>query len=86
MTEYLITFAAAAKKELQDLPSDAIGRVLPKIRELGGNPRPAGWRKLSGYKDRWRIRIGRYRVVYTIDDRVKSVDITRIAQRKDAYE
>lgn len=40
MTEYVITFAAAAKKELRDLPSDAIGRILPRIRELSGNPRP----------------------------------------------
>ena len=48
MTEYLVTFAATAKKELRDLPSDAIGRVLPRIRELAGNPRPAGCKKLHG--------------------------------------
>jgi mRNA interferase RelE/StbE len=55
VTEYLVTFAATAKKELRDLPSDAIGRVLPRIRELAGNPRPAGCKKLHGYKDRWRF-------------------------------
>ncbi len=86
MTEYLVTFAAAAKKELKDLPSDAIGRVLTRIRELTGNPRPAGCKKLQGYKNRWRIRVGNYRVVYAIDDERRSVDITRIAQRKDAYD
>ncbi len=86
MTEYLVTFAATAKKELRDLPSDAIGRVLPRIRDLGGDPRPVGCKKLHGYKDRWRIRVGNYRVVYAIDDGRKSVDITRIAHRKDAYE
>ena len=85
-TEYLVSFAATAKKELRDLPSDAIGRVLPRIRELAGNPRPAGCKKLHGYKDRWRIRVGNYRVVYAIDDRQRSVDVTRIAHRKDAYE
>jgi mRNA interferase RelE/StbE len=58
VTEYLVTFAASAKKELKDLPSAAIGRLLPKIRELAENPRPAGCRKLRGYKDRWRIRVG----------------------------
>lgn len=86
MTEYLVTFAAAAKKELTDLPSDAIGRVLQRIRELAGNPRPVGCKKLHGYKDRWRIRVGTYRVVYAIDDERRSVDITRVAHRKDAYE
>lgn len=86
MTEYLVTFAASAKRELRDLPSDAIGRLLPKIRDLLQNPRPAGCKKLHGYKDRWRIRAGNYRVVYTIDDGRKTVDITRVAHRKDVYE
>jgi mRNA interferase RelE/StbE len=86
VTEYLVTFAATAKKELKDLPFDAMGRVLPRIRELAGTPRPVGCKKLHGYKDRWRIRVGNYRLVYTIDHGLKSVDITRIAHRKDAYE
>jgi len=86
VTEYSITFAASAKKELKDLEPNATGRVLPKIRELSGNPRPTGCRKLHGYKDRWRIRVGNYRVVYSIDDEQRIVDITRIAHRKDAYE
>jgi hypothetical protein len=58
VTEYLVIFAATAKKELRDLPSDAIGRLIPRIRDLAGNPRPAGCKKLHGYKDRWRIRVG----------------------------
>jgi mRNA interferase RelE/StbE len=86
VTEYLVTFAASAKKELKDLPSEAIGRLLLKIRELAGSPRPVGCKKLHGYKDRWRIRVGNYRVVYAIDDERKVVDITRIAHRKEAYE
>jgi mRNA-degrading endonuclease RelE of RelBE toxin-antitoxin system len=45
VTEYLLTFAASARKELKDLPSEAIGRLLPKIRELAGNPRPVGCKK-----------------------------------------
>ena len=86
MTPYLVTFAASARKELTGLPTDAIARLLPKIRELVGNPRPTGCKKLHGYRNRWRIRAGNYRVVYTIDDAGKSVDITRIAHRKEVYE
>jgi mRNA interferase RelE/StbE len=52
---------------------------------LAANPRPAGCKKLKGYKNRWRIRVGNYRVVYAIDDGRMSVDITRIADRKDVY-
>ena len=86
MTPYLVTFAASARKELTGLPPDVIERLLPKIRELAGNPRPAGCKKLHGYKNRWRIRAGNYRVVYAIDDTGKAVDITCIAHRKEVYE
>jgi mRNA interferase RelE/StbE len=86
VTEYLVTFATAAKKELHDLPADVIERLLPKIRELAGSPRPVGCKKLHGYKDRWRVRVGNYRIVYSIDDERTAVDITRIAHRKDVYE
>jgi mRNA interferase RelE/StbE len=85
VTGYLVTFAASAKKELRDLPTDVIGRLLPRIRELAENPRAVGCKKLQGYKDRWRIRVGDYRVVYTIEDGKKIVDITRIAHRKEVY-
>ncbi|HEV2234923.1 MAG TPA: type II toxin-antitoxin system RelE/ParE family toxin [Terriglobia bacterium] len=53
---------------------------------MSGNLRPVGCKKLHGYKDRWRIRVGNYRVVYAIDDEGKVVDITRIAHRKEVYE
>jgi mRNA interferase RelE/StbE len=86
VTPYLVTFAASARKELTGLPPDVIARLLPKIRELAGNPRPPGCKKLHGYRNRWRIRAGNYRVVYAIDDTGKSVDITRIAHRKEVYE
>jgi mRNA interferase RelE/StbE len=86
VTPYLVTFAASAGKELTGLPTDVIARLLPRIRELASNPRPTGCKKLHGYRNRWRIRAGDYRVVYTIDDAGKSVDITRIAHRKEVYQ
>jgi mRNA interferase RelE/StbE len=86
VTLYRATFASSAKKELRVLPAEVIERVLPEIRELSSKPRPSGSKKLHGYRDRWRIRVGRYRVVYSIDDERKVVDITRIAHRKEAYD
>lgn len=86
MTEYLVTFAASAKKELRDLPPDVVGRLVPRIRELSTNPRPVGNKKLHGYRNRWRIRVGEYRVVYAIDDVDRLVDVTRVAHRKDVYD
>lgn len=85
MIEYLVTFGSSAKKELRDLPADVIGRVIPKIRDLSANPRPVGTKRLHGYRDRWRIRLGDYRVVYSIDDERRVVDIARVAHRRDVY-
>ncbi len=53
---------------------------LPRI------PRPPGCKKLKGYKDQWRVRVGDYRVVYTIDDQKLLVEVTRIRHRRDVYE
>jgi mRNA interferase RelE/StbE len=83
---YSVTFAASARREFRDLPSEIIDRIIPKIRELAATPRPIGCKKLQGYKDRWRIRVGQYGIVYAIDDARKIVDITRIAHRREAYE
>jgi mRNA interferase RelE/StbE len=49
-------------------------------------PRPAGCKKLKGYKDQWRVRVGDWRVVYIIDDPAKLVSITRIGHRREVYE
>ena len=85
MTVYLVTLADSVRKELRDLPSHVIERVLSKIRELAGDPRPSGCKKLHGYNDYWRIRVGDYRIVYTVDESKKLVDITRVAHRKEVY-
>jgi mRNA interferase RelE/StbE len=71
---------------MENLDDGLLSRLVPKMEGLGANPRPSGCKKLRGYKDQWRIRIGDYRVVYIIDDHRKKVSITRIAHRKDVYE
>ena len=47
-----------------------IARIISKIELLAKNPRPRGSRKLSGGNDEWRIRVGNYRAIYTIDDKI----------------
>jgi len=48
--------------------------------------RPPGCKKLKGGDKEWRIRIGDYRAVYEIDDMARTVDVTRIAHRRDVYD
>lgn len=86
MAEYRVLLASSAKKELLRLPDQVIARILPKIEDLIVEPRPHGCKKLRGGDDAWRIRIGDYRVIYTIDDDALELDVTHIAHRRDVYE
>jgi len=61
-------------------------RIDRKILALDDNPRPAGCKKLRGYKDQWRIRVVDWPVVYIINDTEKRISVTRIAHRREAYE
>jgi mRNA interferase RelE/StbE len=56
------------------------------LENLADNPRPPGCKKLKGGDKEWRIRVGDYRVVYTIDDAKLLVEVTRIRHRSDVYE
>ncbi len=60
-------------------------RIDRKIMALAENPRPPGCKKLKGYKDQWRVRVGNYRVVYTVNDQKLLVEVTRIRHRTDVY-
>ena len=85
MDEYLIVFACSARKELESLPDATAHRILARIESLAAEPRPRGCLKLSGSDDHWRIRVGEYRVVYSIDDSEMLIDIVAVRHRKDAY-
>lgn len=86
MDSYAVELKSSARKELESLPDSVLSRVVRKLESLTGNPRPAGCKKLKGYKDLWRVRAGDWRVVYIIDDPAKLVSVTRIAHRREVYD
>lgn len=86
MRKYSVRFVRSARKELERLSDEVLGRVFPRIEALAETPRPPGCKKLRGAKDMWRIRVGNYRVVYQIDDDVLVVEVRAVADRKDIYE
>ena len=86
MNNFAVEVKPSARKELEALPDNLLARVIRKLEALGLNPRPAGCKKLKGYKDQWRIRVGDWRVVYIIDDTAEVVSVTRIAHRREVYE
>jgi len=85
MSKYTITFARSARRELEALDEKMVNRIFPKIENLSTIPRPVGCRKLTGNKHLWRIRVGDYRIVYTINDDRNLVDIIAVRDRKEAY-
>lgn len=86
MANYVVEFTPRAKRELEKLPKLIQQRLRPRIDALAGDPRPPGVKALAGVADRWRIRVGDYRVVYTIKDEVLLVLVLRIGHRRDVYD
>jgi mRNA interferase RelE/StbE len=86
MASYHVVLTSSAEKELQKLSSQVIARMISRLENLGSNPRPAGCKKLKGGDREWRIRVGDYRAVYTIDDTKLLVEVTRIRHRSEVYE
>lgn len=85
MVEYEITLASSAEKEINSLSKSIQKRVEKAIDSLKINPRPHGVVKLKGRKDIYRIRVGDYRVIYTIDDKKHLVDVSYVRHRSKAY-
>jgi mRNA interferase RelE/StbE len=80
-----IEWKHAAKKELKRIDRVEIPRILAAIESLADQPRPAGCRKLVGSTAAYRIRIGDYRVVYTIERNRLVIEIVRVAHRSTVY-
>ena len=86
MSSYRVALASSAEKELNGLPKKEITRIMARLERLVSLPRPPGCKKLKGGENEWRIRAGDYRIVYVINDAARTVDVTRIAHRRDVYE
>jgi mRNA interferase RelE/StbE len=85
LSQYLVVIAPTAKKEMTRLPKKMLERIVKAIDSLADDPRPHGCLKLEGHENRYRIRVGDYRVIYSLEDDVLRVLIIRVRHRKDAY-
>lgn len=84
MAKYKIKIKVSAVKELNTLPKKDLQKVVTKIRSLSSNPHPAGCEKLSG-EEKYRVRQGNYRIIYTIENKQLIVIVVKIGHRKDVY-
>jgi mRNA interferase RelE/StbE len=85
MGSFRVLVSRSAEKDLRHVEKSRIPSIVEKIEALGENPRPKGSRKLVGSECSYRIRSGDYRIVYTVDDGVRIVEIGRVRHRKDVY-
>ena len=83
---YEIVITKSASKELHGFSSAVVQRIVPAIRSLSIEPRPNGCKKLKDSNNRYRIRVGDYRILYLVEDKIKIIEIVGIKNRKEAYE
>lgn len=81
---YTVRLKPRAERDLDRLPAPLVRRIWEKLLGLEEEPRPPGSSKLEG-SDGYRIRVGDHRVVYLIDDHARTVEIVRIAHRREVY-
>lgn len=84
MAAYKIFFKKSVQKDLSSIPKNDLKKILSRIENLGEDPRPAGCEKLTG-QERYRLRQGRYRILYSIQDEELTIWIVKIGNRKDVY-
>lgn len=85
MASYEIEVSRSAERQLKKLPRGDQERIVQAILPLARNPRPRGARKLSGYDDVFRIRVGRYRILYSVSSGTLVIIILKIGHRRDVH-
>ena len=86
MAVYSLRIKTSAGRELEDVGSKRDrDRVVSRIKALASDPRPNGCEKLAGAANAWRVRQGDYRILFTVDDEARVVDVFKIGHRREVY-
>lgn len=86
MAAYSLRIKPSAGRELESIDSKRdLRRIVTRIRALGTEPRPSGIEKLAGTPNAWRVRQGDYRILFTIDDSDRVVEVFKIGHRREVY-
>lgn len=85
MGSFRIEWKQSAIKELRNLQKSSIQRIVKAVEDLSNNPHPAGSKKLSAAEYTYRLRIGHYRVIYSIHSEILIIEIIRVGHRKNIY-
>ena len=83
--KYVVEISAQARKQIKRMPKSEKKKILDKIDSLSNDPRPFGYKRLQYYTEYFRVRVGNYRIIYTISDGQFLVVIVEATDRRDAY-
>jgi mRNA interferase RelE/StbE len=84
MAEYEIYFKESVEKDFHTIPKKDLRKIIRRIEALSEDPRPPGHEKLTG-QERYRVRQGLYRIIYSVQDKDLTIWIVKIGHRKDVY-
>jgi mRNA interferase RelE/StbE len=84
MAEYKIYFKESVEKDFCAIPKKDLQKIILRIQALASDPMPRGHEKLTG-QERYRIRQGHYRIIYSIQDKEFTVWVVKVGHRKDIY-
>ncbi|MEN6509545.1 MAG: type II toxin-antitoxin system RelE/ParE family toxin [Smithella sp.] len=84
MAEYKIFFRESVEKDFRSIPKKDLNKILLRIAALSKDPRPPGHEKLTG-QEKYRIRQGTYRIIYSIQDKELTIWVVKVGHRKDVY-
>jgi len=84
MESYNIEIKKSATKEIEKLPKATLKKVVDKIQSLANTPRPVGCKKLTA-DEKYRVRVGDYRILYSIEDKKLVIYVVKVGHRKKVY-
>lgn len=82
---YSVELSPRAQRHLRNLPRSVRDRILASLHALADNPHPLGSRKLAGTENRYRVRVGDYRILYGVIGSPPSILVTAVRHRRDVY-
>jgi len=85
MDSYKLSLKPSVEKDLRSLSKESVGRVWSQISALAENPRPKSSVKLSGSEHLYRVRVGDYRIIYSIDNETHEIVVHNVRHRREAY-
>lgn len=81
---YTVNLKRSAEKELDGLPRKVHQKIIKRLLSLESNPRPYGVKKLWG-GERFRLKMGDYRILYTINDALQKIEVSAVRHRREVY-